>query len=193
MHDHVFTRVCTYGNLWPLMHEGRIPHNEREKDFYELALKLFGEVQASSWTQIANGKGYIYSFNGPHSLFIDTMRSLRSLAVAHQLGHVLMGEHDQKIFLLQRLIEHAETTAQFSVYYGEGRDAYDVRGRIAHESIFNVNDGHYRCPNSQQGYSPFSTWTRGLAWTILGFAEQLEFLTRLTAARIEAAAAPSWT
>src|SRR5439155_4839308 len=33
-----------------------------------------------------------------------------------------------------------------------------------------------RCPNSQQGYSPFSTWTRGLAWAILGYAEQLEFL-----------------
>src|SRR5207247_3258977 len=52
------------------------------------------------------------------------------------------------------------------------------RGRVAHESIFNVNDGHYRCPNSQQGYSPFSTWTRGLAWAILGFAEQLEFVDR---------------
>ena len=52
----------------------------------------------------------------------------------------------------------------------------DVRGRVAHESIFNVNDGRYRCPSSQQGYSPFSTWTRGLAWAITGFAEQLEFL-----------------
>jgi hypothetical protein len=50
-----------------------------------------------------------------------------------------------------------------------------VRGRTAHESIFNLNDGEYRCPNSQQGYSPFSTWTRGLAWAICGFAEQLEF------------------
>ena len=54
-----------------------------------------------------------------------------------------------------------------------------MRGRTAHESIFNVNDGSYRCPNSQQGYSPFSTWTRGLAWAILGYAEQLEFLATL--------------
>jgi len=50
---------------------------------------------------------------------------------------------------------------------------------VAHESIFNVNDGHYRCPNSQQGYSPFTTWTRGLAWAMCGFAEQLEFLDTL--------------
>ena len=64
-------------------------------------------------------------------------------------------------------------------FSAEGRDTYDVRGRTAHESIFNVNDGNYRCPNSQQGYSPFSTWTRGLAWAMLGFAEQLEFFDTL--------------
>ena len=46
----------------------------------------------------------------------------------------------------------------------------------AHESLFNVADGTYRCPSTQQGYSPFTTWTRGLAWAMLGFAEQLEFL-----------------
>ena len=107
------------------------------------------------------------------------MRSLRSLAVAHQLGHVLRGERDQSISLLERLLAHAETTARYSIYYGKGRDAFDVRGRTAHESIFNLNDGSYRCPNSQQGYSPFSTWTRGLAWAILGYAEQLEFLGTL--------------
>ena len=55
---------------------------------------------------IANDDGgYIYSFNGPHSLFADTIRSLRALAVSHQLGHVLMGERDTKISLLGRLIE----------------------------------------------------------------------------------------
>ena len=176
VHDHGFNNISTYGNLWRLMREGKIPFNEREKDLYELALKVSGAVQAARWTTIADGKGYIYSFNGPHSLFVDTLRSLRSLAVGHQLGQVLMGEHDQRISLLQRLLEHAEVTARYSIYYGKGRDAYDVRGRTAHESIFNVNDGSYRCPNSQQGYSPFSTWTRGLAWAILGYAEQLEFL-----------------
>src|SRR5207302_2674282 len=97
-------------------------------------------------------------------------------ALAHQLGHALMAENDRKISLLERLIQHARATARYGVYYGEGRDAYDVRGRVAHESIFNSNDGNYRCPNSQQGYSPFTTWTRGLAWAILGFAELLEFL-----------------
>jgi unsaturated chondroitin disaccharide hydrolase len=179
VHDHGFNNISTYGNLWRLMREGRIPFNEPEKDFYELALKVSGAVQAARWTALGEGRGYIYSFNGPHSLFVDTVRSLRSLAVAHQLGHVLMGERDQKISLLDRLIQHAEATARYSIYYGDGRDAFDVRGRTAHESVFNLNDGSYRCPNSQQGYSPFSTWTRGLAWAILGFAEQLEFFETL--------------
>jgi unsaturated chondroitin disaccharide hydrolase len=183
VHDHGFNNISTYGNLWRLMREGKIPFNQREKDLYELALKVSGAVQAARWTTTADGKGYIYSFNGPHSLFVDTVRSLRSLAVAHQLGHVLMGEHDQRISLLQRLLEHAETTARYSIYYGKDRDAYDVRGRTGHESIFNVNDGSYQCPNSQQGYSPFSTWTRGLAWAILGYAEQLEFLETVSTAK----------
>jgi hypothetical protein len=179
VHDHGFNNISTYGNLWRLMRESKISFNQQELDFYELALKASGAIQAARWTTTGDGEGFIYSFNGPHSLFIDTMRSLRSLAVAHVLGHVLMGERDLKISLLQRLLQHAEATARYNIYYGEHRDAYDVRGRTAHETIFNLNDGNYRCPNSQQGYSAFSTWMRGLAWGLLGFAEQLEFLKRL--------------
>ena len=92
------------------------------------------------------------------------------------LGHVLQGEGDNKISLLERAIQHIQATGNFSVFYGEGRDIYDVWGRTAHESIFNVKDGNFRCPGTQQGYSGFSTWTRGLAWAICGFAEQLEWL-----------------
>lgn len=176
VHDHGFNNVSTYGNLWRLMREGRIPQNDREREFYELALKCSGAVQASRWTFISNGEGYIYSFNGPHSLFADTIRSLRALSLSHQLGHVLMGEKDEQISLLKRLIEHARVTAKWNVYYGAGRDSYDVRGRTAHESLFNVNDGSYRCPSTQQGYSAFSTWTRGLAWIMVGYAEQLEWI-----------------
>lgn len=181
VHDHGFNNISTYGNLWRLMRENRIPFDQREKDFYELALKVSGAVQAARWTRSEDGKGFIFSFNGPHSLFVDTLRSLRSLAVAHQLRHVLMGECDRKISLLQRLLEHAELTARFNIYYGEGRDIYDQRGRTAHEAIFNPIDGRFRCPSTQQGFSPFSTWMRGLAWGLLGYAEQLEFLASLKA------------
>jgi unsaturated chondroitin disaccharide hydrolase len=176
VHDHGFNNVSTYGNLLRLLQEGRIEANPREQQFYELALKVSGAVQAARWTRIADGSGFIHSFNGAHSLFVDTIRSCRALAWSHQLGHVLMGEQDARHSLLQRLIEHGRNTARYSVYYGTGRDAYDVRGRTAHEAIFNVANGVFRCPGTQQGYSPFSTWTRGLAWAICGFAEQLEWL-----------------
>lgn len=179
VHDHGFNNVSTYGNLLRLAHEGRFESTEWEKRFYELALKLSGAVQAARWTDIPGG-GYIYSFNGPHSLFVDTIRTIRALACGHILGHALLGENDKKISLLDRLIQHAHATAKFGIYYGEGRDSYDVRGRTAHESVFNLNDRNYRCPNSQQGYSPFSTWTRGLAWAMLGYAEQLEFIATVS-------------
>jgi hypothetical protein len=176
VHDHGFNNVSTYGNLLRLMNEGRIAENEWEREFYVLALQCSGAVQAARWSTTSDGDGYIYSFNGPHSLFVDTIRSLRALAVSHRLGHMLMGENDSKISLLDRLIAHARATARYNVYYGEGRDHYDIHpGRTVHEIVFNRNDGNMRCPSSQQGYSPFTTWTRGLAWAMCGFAEQIEF------------------
>lgn len=185
VHDHGFNNVSTYGNLRRLMLEGRLPHDQRELDLYETALKVSGAVQAFRWTDTEDEEGFIFSFNGPHSLFCDTIRSLRSLALAHHLGHVMMDENDERVSLLERLIEHASTTARYSVFYGEGRDRYDVRGRVAHESIFNVNDGRYRCPGTQQGYSPFTTWTRGLAWIMLGYPEQIEYLATRTDEELE--------
>ena len=181
VHDHGFNNVSTYGNLWRLARDGRFDAPEAEVAHYELALKISGAVQAARWTRIPDG-GFIYSFNGPHSLFVDTIRSLRALAVAHLLGHTLLAEQDACVSLLERLLQHAQATATYSVYYNRGRDTYDVRGRVAHESLFNPINGSYRAPSTQQGYSPFTTWTRGLAWAMLGFAEQIEFLDAIEGA-----------
>ena len=178
VHDHGFNNVSTYGNLWRLAREKRLTACDWEIRFYELALKVSGAVQARRWTRLPGG-GFIHSFNGAHSLFVDTIRSLRALALGDLLGQTLMDEQDDKVSLFDRLVQHARATAQYNLYFGRGRDRYDVpatRGRVAHESLFNVASGTYRGPSTQQGYSPFSTWTRGLAWAMLGFAEQLEFL-----------------
>ncbi len=185
VHDHGFNNISTYGNLRRLMLEERIPYNEWEMQYYRLAIMVSGAVQAARWIPTANGFGYICSFNGPHSLFVDTIRSLRVLGLAHRLGHVLMGENDKPISLLERLVHHARNTARFNVYYGKGRDAFDVRGRTAHEAIFNEHTGVFRCPSTQQGYSALSTWTRGLAWAITGFAEQVEFLETFSESELE--------
>jgi rhamnogalacturonyl hydrolase YesR len=182
VHDHGFNNISTYGHLRRLMLNGAIERDEWELHFCELALKVSGAVQAARWTPLDEGLGYIHSFNGSHSLFIDTMRTLRICALAHTLGHTLLGEQDEDINLLERVVTHARTSAKFNLYFGEGRDAYDIpelRGRTVHEAIFNPASCAFRCPSSQQGYSPFSTWTRGLAWAMLGFAEQLEFVQSL--------------
>jgi hypothetical protein len=178
VHDHGFNNISTYGNLLRLMKEEKTERNEWEQNFYELALKISGAVQASRWTNTKDG-GFIYSFNGPHSLFVDTIRSCRILMLSHALGHNLQTDNDAVVNLLLRAVQHMRSTAEFNVYYGEGRDYYDVWGRTAHEAIFNTNDGNFRCPNAQQGYTGRSTWTRGLAWAMCGFAEELEFLQTL--------------
>src|SRR5206468_9725770 len=115
VHDHGFNNVSTYGNLWRLARERRFEPSDWEQRFYALALKVSGAVQARRWTRIPGG-GFICSFNGPHSLFVDTIRSLRALALAHVLGHRLLDEQDASVSLLERLVQHAHATAEFSVY-----------------------------------------------------------------------------
>jgi unsaturated chondroitin disaccharide hydrolase len=105
--------------------------------------------------------------------------------MAHRLGHTLLEEGDRPVSLLERLVLHARTTSRFAVFKGRGRDIWDERGRVAHESLFDRVDGSYRCPSTQQGYSPFTTWTRGQAWVLLGFAEELEFLETVPDAELE--------
>ena len=185
VHDHGFNNVSTYGNLLRLAAKAGLRRANLRSISTRWRSRRAARCRRRAGPLTADGRGYIYSFNGPHSLFADTIRSLRSLAVAHRLGHALRGENDRRISLLDRLVQHAAVTAEFAVYYGEGRDAYDVRGRVAHESIFNPADGAYRCPSTQQGYSPFTTWTRALAWIMCGYAEQLEFLPTVSDAELD--------
>jgi len=202
VHDHGFNNLSTYGNLLRLLHEKRIDGNPDLQRLLENAIAASGAVQAARWagTPPRPGKhnayspalGYIYSFNGPHSLFIDTMRTTRILGVAWQLGHCLMHEGDRAANLLKRSVLHGLTTSQYIVFHGHPADKedkqlpyaeshYNVRGRTAHEGVFNRNDGAFRARATQQGYSPFSTWTRGLSWAVCGYAEELEFFKTIPA------------
>jgi len=199
VHDHGFNNLSTYGNLLRLMKEKRHPekYDGWEEVTYRNAIAASGAVQAARWsgtppvksrhTANAPALGYIYSFNGPHSLFVDTMRTTRILSAAWKLGHVLMHEGDRAANLLKRAVLHGLTTSHYIVFHGDTSQTYDVRGRTAHEAVFNRNDGAFRCRATQQGYSPFSTWTRGLAWAILGYAEHLQFLKSIDAQTFKAA------
>jgi len=211
VHDHGFNNLSTYGNLLRLFDEGRLSDDKHERIIYTNAIAASGAVQAARWSGVPAGEpnryaanstslGYIYSFNGPHSLFIDTMRTTRILGVAWQLGHPLMHEGDRAANLLKRSVIHGLTTSKHIIFHGrsEGDDAckaalpysespYNIRGRTSHEGTFNRNDGAFRARATQQGYSPFSTWTRGLAWAMLGYAEELEFYKTIPAAEFKKA------
>lgn len=134
VHDHRFNNLSANGNLLKLANQGKIEASKGDLEFYKLALQMSGSAQAKRWSNLING-GYIYSFNGSH--FIDTIRTCRILLVADQLGHKMFEENNKEIDLLNRAITHGMTTAKYAVYYGDGRDSFDVWGRVAHESVFN--------------------------------------------------------
>jgi unsaturated chondroitin disaccharide hydrolase len=109
--------------------------------------------------------GYLASFLGPESLFIDIMMNV---------GIILWAANaTQDETLRQIALEHCRTTRKYLVR---------PDGGTAHEGIFDATTGQFVRQSTQQGYRPDSTWTRGLAWAIYGFAAvhrlsgQAEFL-----------------
>ncbi len=120
-------------------------------------------VQSFRWN--GNGPyGFLYSFNGPQSLFVDVLMNVRLLFWAAQRG---AGEE-----VGRRAKEHCRTSARYLVRR-QGPGLGEVDGSVAHEAIFNSEPGRgeFRCLSAQQGYSPFTCWARGLAWALYGFAE----------------------
>ena len=96
--------------------------------------------------------GYLASFIGPQSLFIDIMMNVGIILWAANAT----GDGD----LQQIALEHCRTTARYLVR----RD-----GGTAHEGIFDAETGRFLRQTTHQGWRPESTWSRGLAWAIYGF------------------------
>jgi unsaturated chondroitin disaccharide hydrolase len=124
-----------------------------------------GTVQSFRWKETGEDH-YIYSFHGPQSLFIDIMMNIRLLFRAHQLGA------DQELF--RKAVTHAKTTEKYLVRK-HGKRIIDRDGMVIHEGIFNPVRGEFRNLSTQQGYSPFTCWARGLAWAIYGFTDTFLF------------------
>jgi unsaturated chondroitin disaccharide hydrolase len=96
--------------------------------------------------------GYLASFLGPESLFIDIMMNV---------GIILWAANATADETLRQIaLEHCRTTQKYLVR---------PDGGTAHEAIFDVTTGRFAGAATRQGYRPDSTWTRGLAWAIYGF------------------------
>jgi unsaturated chondroitin disaccharide hydrolase len=96
--------------------------------------------------------GYLASFLGPHSLFIDIMMNV---------GLVFLTANETGDSRLREIaLEHCRTTARYLVR---------ADGSTLHEGLFDLETGRFLGPSTQQGCRPDSSWSRGLAWAIYGF------------------------
>jgi unsaturated chondroitin disaccharide hydrolase len=109
--------------------------------------------------------GYLASFVGPASLFIDIMMNV---------GLILWAAREAGDEALREVaLEHCRTTARYLVR---------PDGGTVHEGIFDPATGAFLRPSTHQGWSADSTWSRGLAWALYGFTAahrlsgQAEFL-----------------
>ena len=145
VHDLGFIFMSTYKRWYDLLEDGD------EKERVRSVLVTAGNTQSLRWKETGED-WYIYSFNGPQSLFIDIMMNIRLLFWAY--------DHSGNENLYRRAITHARTTRKFLIR----KD-----GAAIHEGIFNPIGGEFRNLSTQQGYSPWTCWSRGLAWAIYGF------------------------
>ncbi|HSE37526.1 MAG TPA: glycoside hydrolase family 88 protein [Blastocatellia bacterium] len=160
VHDLGFIFMSTVDRWYRLLGEGD-PTRQWLRDILVTA----GTVQSFRWKDTGEDH-YIYSFHGPQSLFIDIMMNIRLLLRAHQLG----GAEE----LFRKAVTHAKTTEKYLVRK-QGSRLMDSEGLVIHEGIFNPARGEFRNLSTQQGYSPFTCWARGLAWAVYGFTDTFLF------------------
>ena len=160
VHDLGFIFMSTVDRWYRLLGD-----DEPAKLWLKDILVTAGTVQSFRWKDTGEDH-YIYSFHGPQSLFIDIMMNIRLLLRARQLG----GEEE----LYRKATTHARTTEKYLVRKSGSR-IMDRDGSVIHEGIFNPVRGEFRNLSTQQGYSPFTCWARGLAWATYGFTDTFLF------------------
>ena len=97
--------------------------------------------------------GYLKSFVGPQSLFIDIMMNV---------GIILWAARETADEALRAIaLEHCRTTAKYLVRSD---------GSTVHEGIFDLDSGQFSREGTHQGGNAGSAWSRGQAWAIYGFA-----------------------
>ncbi len=96
--------------------------------------------------------GYLASFVGPQSLFIDVMMNV---------GIILWAANETGDGALRDVaLEHCRTTARYLVR---------PDGGTAHEGVFDLETGTFLRQSTHQGWAADTTWSRGLAWALYGF------------------------
>ncbi len=103
--------------------------------------------------------GYLRSFVGDNSLFIDGMMNVGVIFFAARESN------DRKLRDIG--MRHTLTTRR-TLVRGDGS--------TAHEGIFDTDTGEFLRHSTQQGVRSDSCWSRGLAWGMYGFTRAHEYL-----------------
>jgi len=145
VHDLGFIFLNTYLPWYELERE-----DSRRKELHKVLIQA-GRTLAM---RLIEPGGYLCSFVGPDSLFIDIMMNVPLVFyAANQTG-------DDE---LRRIaVTHCRTT----------RDRL-VRpdGSTAHEGLFDLRSGEFLRQSTHQGLRADSAWARGLAWSLYGFSK----------------------
>ena len=96
---------------------------------------------------------YLRSFISDESLFIDIMMNVPIILYA------ALEENDPD--MMELAIQHCLTTRR-TLLRGDGS--------TSHEGIFDTQTGAFLRQTTHQGYRGDSCWSRGLAWSLYGFA-----------------------
>ncbi|MBI1322444.1 glucuronyl hydrolase [bacterium] len=104
-----------------------------------------------------NGQ-YLRSFVAPESLFIDIMMNVPIIFYAAEESG------DQALY--DKAVRHCRTTESTLVRED---------GSTAHEGIFDLKTGAFLRQTTHQGLNGESRWTRGLAWSLYGYAQVYQF------------------
>ena len=145
VHDLGFIFMSTYKRWFELSHE----------PFLKDVLIQAGRTMSLRFRE--NGE-YLRSFVSEDSLFIDIMMNVGIIFYA------ALETGDEK--LLDIALRHCLTTRRVLVR-GDGS--------TAHEGMFDLVTGEFLKQTTHQGYRGDSCWTRGLAWSLYGFATSYEY------------------
>jgi unsaturated chondroitin disaccharide hydrolase len=96
---------------------------------------------------------YLRSFVAEDSLFIDIMMNVPVIFYAAQ--------HTGDAELFELAMRHCYTTRR-TLLRGDGS--------TSHEGVFDLNTGEFLKQTTHQGFRGDSCWSRGLAWSLYGFA-----------------------
>ncbi len=145
VHDLGFLFLSTYYRWW------RLTHNPAHRE----VLIEAGRTLARRFQETG---GYLKSFVGENSLFIDIMMNVGIIFfAARETG-------DRR--LREVAMRHAYTTRRVIVR-GDGS--------TAQEGIFDPATGEFLRQATHQGYRGDSCWSRGLAWAMYGFTTCYEY------------------